>query len=156
MISAGDLMSIKRRMLMAAEINQYLATSDGEFLELDEETFTAANQAMKALRDDCQRVFGELDVLRGMFAERVSAFLTEGLADGVKNERAAVSDDPRTVADVRDTPVQGGGGSVRDDEAATGGPVRAGGPDGERKERPKSRRNRRKGGMDQEQVGRSD
>lgn len=117
MISAKELLELKNRMLLAADAANHLANSDGEFLELNEEQFVVVHEAMVSLRSDCARVLAELDVLRGMFMERLGMFFMEGSDEGDGSRRSG----GRTVEPVSDREDVVSGEAPRDDDAADGG-----------------------------------
>jgi len=73
-IAPQELFELKQRILLGADVAKHLANSDGEFLELEPDQYAVVHAALDGLRDDCGRVLAELDILRGMFAEKVGAF----------------------------------------------------------------------------------
>lgn len=138
MISAKELLELKNRMLLAADAANHLANSDGEFLELDEEQFVVVHEAMVSLRSDCARVLAELDVLRGMFMERLGMFFMEGSDEGDGKRLSGRG----TVESVPEREDVGGGEASRNDDAAVGGRLHRGRAAGKPRKRSKPKRNR--------------
>lgn len=144
MISAKELLELKNRMLLAADAANHLANSDGEFLELDEEQFVVVHEAMVSLRSDCARVLAELDVLRGMFMERLGLFFMEGSDEGDGSGRSG----GRTVEPVPEREDVGGGEASRNDDAADGGRLHRGRAARKPRKRSKPKRDSRADGVD--------
>lgn len=138
MISAKELLELKNRMLLAADAANHLANSDGEFLELNEEQFMVVHEAMVSLRSDCARVLAELDVLRGMFMERLGMFFMEGSDEG-DGKRVSGGGTVDAVPDRKDV---GGGEASRDDDAAVGGGLHRGRAARKPRKRSKPKRDR--------------
>lgn len=81
MISPAEMIVIKNRLMMSADIAHRIATKQEDML-LSPHDYQIAMAALAALPSDVNRLLAEVDVLRGMFAERVTNFM-EGLANGV-------------------------------------------------------------------------
>lgn len=150
MIPAKDLVEIKQRLITAADAARRIATSPDQFVLYDEEQYQAVVGALLAARDDLIRVFAELDVFRGMFADKLQDFFMEGLSHGDAGDTAV------DVAAVQESEDQRGSEEVRKDDAATGSGVPAGGPTGKRPRRSKPRRNKAADSLVQGGVGRAD
>lgn len=147
MITTGELMDIKLRLLLAADAANQIATSPDPVL-YDQEQYAAVFAALVALKPDIQRVLAELDVLRGMFASSVSLFM-EGQANGVPERRGDVEAVP-------DASAGEGSASERQDAEGAGSGVPSGGPARKRARRSKPRRNRKSDGGVEVEVGRHD
>ena len=117
MIAPTEMLDIKKRMLIAAEAAHQVATSNGEFLELEPEQYELVYEGLVSLRADCRRVLAELDILRGMFADRMSSFFTEVMNAGDGNGLPS----GEAVGGVPDGTNLGGGEAPRDDNAEAGG-----------------------------------
>lgn len=117
MIAPDELIETKKRMLIAADAAYRVATSNGEYLELDAEQYELVYEGLVCLRQDCRRVLAELDVLRGMFAERMSSFFTEVVNAGNRDGSAGGG----SVGGVPEASNLGSGEAPRDDDAAAGG-----------------------------------
>ena len=148
MIGPQELLEIKKRLLVAGPTARHLANSDGEFLELEPDEFAVVHESLNSLESDCQRVLAELDVLRGMFADKVGAFFTEVLNAGDRSG----SDSRRTVEGVPGQPDNGRCEASRDDEATTGGRSDRSGAARKPRKRSVARRNRRGDSGDQGEV----
>lgn len=148
MIAPQELIDLKQRLLLAGDVAKHLANSDGEFLELESEQYALVYEALTELGADITRVLAELDVLRGMFSEKVGAFFME-----VANAGDGHGGDGRgTVAGVPDRKDVGRGDTARDDGAADGGRLHRGRAARQPGKRPKSRRNRKSDGGDQSRL----
>lgn len=147
MITNGELMDLKLRMITAADAARQIATSPNPVL-YDQEHYAAVYAALVSLKPDLQRVLAELDVLRGMFASSVSLFM-EGQANAVPERRG-------DVAAVPDAATQPGGEGERQDIEGAGVGVPASGPARKRAKRSKPRRNRESDGGAAVGVGRTD
>lgn len=148
MIAQNELIEIKQRMLLASDVAKHLANSDGEFLELDVEQYQLVHAALEGLKGDCLRVLAELDILRGMFAQKVGAFFME-----VANAGDRQGCDRGATVDVVPEPEDSGCGSgTRDDEAATGGRLHRGRAARKPRKRSQPRRNRKGNGGDQSEL----
>lgn len=150
MIPAKDLVEIKQRLITAADAARRIATSPDQFVLYDEEQYEAVVGSLVAAKDDLLRVFAELDVFRGMFADRMRDFFMEGLGHGNDGDSGV------DVAAVQDSKDQRDSEEVRQDDATTGSGVPAGGPPRKRTRRSKSRRNQEADGPVQSGVGRGD
>ena len=150
MIPPEELVLIKQRLITAADAAGRIATSGDQFVLYDEEEYRAVVQALVAAREDVLRVFAELDVLRGMFAQRLTDFFMEGIRHG------NASDGPESVEPVPAEPDQRRGEEVREIDAGTGSGVPAGRPPRKRAKGPKPRRNKAGDGEVQSPVGRDD
>lgn len=144
MIATQELLEIKNRMLLAADASNHLANSDGEFLELDEAQYVVVHEAMVSLRADCARVLAELDVLRGMFHERLGMFFTEESNASDRVQR----DGGRTLDAVPEREDVAGGEASRDDAAADGGRLHRGRAARKPRKRSKPKPDSRKDGAD--------
>lgn len=80
MISAAELILIKRRLLLAADAAYRIATS-AEPVRYEQEEYEAVYASLVSVRQDTARVLAELDVLRGMFHTNVSMWLMEDAAN---------------------------------------------------------------------------
>lgn len=147
MITTGELMEIKLRLINAADAARLIATSPDP-VRYDQEQYAVVYTALVSLKPDIQRVLAELDVLRGMFASSVSLFM-EGQANAVPERRG-------DVAAVPDAAAQPGGESERQDIEGAGVGVPASGPARKRAKRSKPRRNRESDSGAAVGVGRSD
>lgn len=145
MISPQELMELKARILKGATAAGQIASSSEPLVYEDDEEFARVYTALTELKGDVVRVLAELDVLRGMFAERLSSFFME-VANGVADGRG-------DVASVPDKEGQGGGEVERQDAAGVASGVPQGGAARKRAARPKSRRNRKGDGTSAEPVG---
>lgn len=143
MIAAEELMSMKQRMLIAADAAYRIASTSEQFVMHDQEQYELVIGSLVALKSDVRRLMAEHDILRGMFSEKLSSFLTEGFA----NERpAAVCGVPTGESVSRcETP--------RPDEAAVDEPVREERPARKRAKRSNARRNRKGDGEVQGELG---
>lgn len=150
MIPAKDLVEIKQRLITAADAARRIATSPDQFVLYDEEQYEAVVGALVASKDDLLRVFAELDVFRGMFADRMRDFFMEGVSHGDDGDSRV------DVAAVQDGQDQRDSEEVRKDDAATGSGVPAGGANGKRPRRSKPRRNKAADSPVQGGVGRAD
>lgn len=147
MITNGELMDLKLRMITAADAARQIATSPNPVL-YDQEHYAAVYAALVSLKPDLQRVLAELDVLRGMFASSVSLFM-EGQANAVPERRG-------DVAAVPDPATQQGGEGERQDIEGAGVGVPPSGPARKRAKRSQPRRNRKSDSGAAVGVGRSD
>lgn len=147
MITTGELMDLKLRILLAADAARQIATSPDPVL-YDQEQYAAVYAALVSLKPDIQRVLAELDVLRGMFASSVSLFM-EGQANGLPERRADVAGVPEA------TDSQGCEGE-RQDSSRAGVGVQACGPARKRAKRSQPRRNRKSDAVTEVGVGRDD
>lgn len=147
MITTGELMDIKLRLLTGADAAHQIATSP-EPVFYDQEQYAAVYAALVAMKPDIQRVLAELDVLRGMFASSVSLFM-EGQANGLPERRG-------DVAAVPDAAAEQGGEEQRQDIEGAGSGVPTGRAARKRAKRSKPRRNRKSDGELAAVVGRTD
>lgn len=152
MIAPQTLLIVKQRMLLAADAASHLANSDGEFLELEAEQFAVIHEALTSLKDDCGLVFAELDVLRGMFAQKVGQFFMEVANAGVEQGR----DGGEPVGGVPDGSDQGRGEASRDDASAAGGRLHRGRATRQPRKRSNARRHRKGNGSDTGNLDASD
>lgn len=144
MIDPKELVELKQRILLAAEVNIHLANSDGEFMELEPEQYEIVYEAMTSLKEDSTRVLAELDVLRGMFADRVGAFFMEfangaGVHGGHGGSTLAGVPEGKDLSsgeEARPVATEGGGGTGR------------GGDSRKPRKRSNARRNRKGDGAD--------
>ena len=144
MIAAQELLKIKNRMLLAADASKHLANSDGEFLELNEEQYVVVHEALVSLGSDCAQVLAELDVLRGMFHERLGLFFMEESNAGNGSQR----DGGGTLVAVPEREDVSGGEAPRDDEAADGGRLHRSRAARKPRKRSKPKRDRGEDGVD--------
>lgn len=149
MIAPQELMELKARILKGAGAAGKIASSTEPLVYEDEEEFARVYTALTSLHGDVVRVLAELDVLRGMFAERLSNFFMEGMANGLADGRG-------DVAAVPDKEGQGGGESERQDAAGVGSGVPKGRAARKRAAGSKPRRNRKGDGGAAEPVGSAD
>ena len=150
MIDNVELLDIKARMLLAAEVAELIAIGGEESIELDEVKYAAAHDALTKLRGDVLAVLTELDVLRG---------ITKGSFDLLAwrpNDNAAGVDAGNSGGDVptdRPEDSNGDGEVGGDNTPETSGVVGSSGPYGQDSPRPKSRRNRKRRTGNSEGVG---
>jgi hypothetical protein len=147
-IAPQELLELKQRILLGADVANHLANSDGEFLELEPDQYAVVHAALEGLKDDCGRVLAELDILRGMFADKVGAFFMEVASAGVQHGR----DGGATVAGVPDEAPAGCSEEPRSDVAEASGGVHRGRPDRKPRKRSQPRRNRKDDGGDQSEL----
>ena len=147
MMTPRKLLQVKNRILIASELAAKIGgLSPDEALELEQEDYNAAIEALSSLSSDVSLIFVELDVLRGMFAEKVAEFFTEVTGDGEKlcdegstgSQQDDVGDDEVAESaqpDTSDTTKRGvrkkkttrRSSKVRDDKATTNKRPRTGG-----------------------------
>jgi hypothetical protein len=135
LIATQELMALKQRMLIAADAAYKIASSPDQFVLHDPEQFELVITALLALRADARRLLAEHDILRGMFAEKLSAFFLEGFKDDSTGSAPDVEGVPRPES-------VGGGEEARADQAGTDGPVLGVPPARKRTRRSKPRGNR--------------
>lgn len=66
MLSVNQLLSIKSRMLLAAETAERVANNQGDPVELNEEEYQLVMASLLSLKSDARAVLAEVDILRGM------------------------------------------------------------------------------------------
>lgn len=135
MIAPNELLAIKQRMLVAAEAAYKIASSNDQFVMHDPEQFELVITALLALKTDASRLLAEHDILRGMFAEKLSSFFMEAI-DGSTGSAEAVSRMPRDEGGDR-------GEAKRDEPPDATGTVLRASPARKRAGRSNSRRNSR-------------
>jgi hypothetical protein len=148
MIAPQELMALKARLLKGSDAAGKIASSSDPLVYEDEEEFAQVYQALIALKSDVVRVLAELDVLRGMFSERLSSFFME-VANGVAVSRGDVAAVPAPEAGV-------GGEGERQEPAGSSGGVPKSRVRRQRATGSKPRRNRKSDRGAEEPVGSSD
>lgn len=137
MIAPQELLEIKQRLLIGAEAAGKVAGSNEPFVMYDQEQYEIVVAAMVAMKRDALRVLAELDILRGMFSEKLAGFFhvasKEGQVDG------DAGDGRVDVAAVPVAEDQRSGPEVRPDDAGSGSGVPAERPVRKRGRRPKPR-----------------
>lgn len=148
MISPGELLAIKARLLTAADAAYRIATAAGPTVRYEQEEYEAAYVALLSMKEDVTAVLAELDVLRGVVAGGVEVFLKE---EESRNEGAA--EPGADVAAVSDATAGGGGEGEPSQCQGAGGGVPESGLPGKRTKRSKPRRNRKGNGDVPQPVG---
>lgn len=150
MIGAQELLALKQRMLLGAEAAHRIAASSDQFVMYDHEQYQAVMTALLSMKADVRRLLAEHDILRSMFADRLSSFFMEEISN------ASGQADSEVVEAVPDTPAPQGGEQTRQDDAGAGVGVSPRRPPRKRAKRSKPRGDR---GSDSEAsvgVGRGD
>lgn len=114
MIEPSELTVIKQRLVLGAESARLIATSNEPFLFHDEEQYRAVATALAIMPDDVRLVLAELDILRGMFSERLAAFFQQAVK-GVSADGPSAGD----VGAVQVAADQVGGPGERPDDQGT-------------------------------------
>lgn len=148
MIAPKELLDMKQRMLIAADAAQLMASTSEEVVRFDEEQYGLVLQAFTSLKTDVRRVLAELDILRGMFSEKLGAFFQEVVTNA--------GDGQTDVGAVPNGEVVGGGEEVRKDEAAVAGGVPAKRAPRKRTRRPKPSGDTGSDSPSEDAVGRGD
>lgn len=136
-MQAADYLAIKKRLLLAADVADLVIRTPDK-VRFDEEAYALVYDALSRNREDIHALLAEIDLLRAASGAELFPLGSEDHAEGDANDRG-------TVGHVQGPESGGGGDQARDDGAGLGGEVPAGGADGERAERPKPRRNRKRG-----------
>jgi hypothetical protein len=123
MISPQELLDMKRRMIVGADAAFRIANTSDPFVMYDRADYEETVFALTALRTDVKRVLAELDILRGMFSEKLAGFFHEAIKGGEADGTAGVSQGD--VAYVPEAPAEEGGGEVRPVAEEVGGRVPA-------------------------------
>lgn len=135
MIAPQELLEIKERLLIGADAARKIAGSGDEFVMYEQEQYEIVVSALLAMKADVQRVLAELDILRGMFSEKLAGFFhiasNGGMADG------DAGDGQVDVAAVPVAEDQRRGEEVRPDDAGAGSGVPPERPVRKRGRRPK-------------------
>ncbi len=148
MTDPDTLTQIKQRLLLGAESARRIATTDEPFLLHDEETYRAVAISLARMPDDIRLVLAELDILRGMFSERLASFFQQAV-NGVNANGNSGSD----VGAVPDAPDTDSGTQERANDEGTDSGVPAARPVRKRKGRSKSRGNTEGVSGDSVEVG---
>ena len=82
MIAPNEMLAMKQRMLIAADAAHKIASTSDQFVMHDQEQFELVIGSLLALKADVRRLMAEHDILRGMFAEKLSAFFMEEVSHG--------------------------------------------------------------------------
>lgn len=139
MIAPQEMLAIKQRMLIAADAAYKIASTSDQFVMHDPEQFELVINSLLALKDDVRRLMAEHDILRGMFAEKLSAFFME-VTDGSTGCAEVVQGVPGHEGGDR-------GAAPRDDAPSPAGPV-LGVPAARKRTRRSNPRRNRKGDSD--------
>lgn len=134
MIAPNELIVMKKRMVVGAEAAGRIAGSADPFVLYDPEQYALVVEAMLSLRSDVHRVLAELDILRGMFSEKLADFFGEAF----KEESPNAGDERRVPVEAvpEGTHVSGGETSGPNEAVAPSG-VPAGRAPRKRGRRPK-------------------
>lgn len=81
MIGPDELAGITRRLLVAAEAAKRLARATGDVF-FDAPEYEVVMESLDAMNTDVRRLLAEHEILRGMFADRLSSFLKEEVEHG--------------------------------------------------------------------------
>jgi hypothetical protein len=116
-IAPQELLEIKQRLLVGADAARRIAGSGDEFVMYEQEQYEIVVSALLGMKNDVGRVLAELDILRGMFSEKLAGFFhvasTGGIADAgdsrVDVAAVPVAEDQRRGEEVR--PNDAGSGS---------------------------------------------
>lgn len=111
MIAPDELIDIKNRLLVGAEVARKMASTEESLVFYDQQQYEIVVSALSAMTEDINRVLAELDILRGMFSERLTSFFqqaTKGV-DADVPERV----DPNPVEVLPAVPDTGSGEEVR-------------------------------------------
>lgn len=138
MITPDELIDMKQRIVVGVEAAHRIASTDEPFVFYDRDEYEATVGALLSLRDDVTQVLAELDILRGMFSERLSAFFQRAMKGVTPDATSGVS--ASHVADVPSVANPEGGSEVRTVDEAVDGGVQAERPVRKRGRRPKSKR----------------
>lgn len=151
MTDPDTLTAIKQRLLLGADAARRIATTDEPFLLHDEETYRAVATSLARMPDDIRLVLAELDILRGMFSERLASFFQQAV-NGVN----ANGDGGADVGAVQDAPDTDSSPDERPNDEGTDSGVPAARPVRKRKSRSKPRRDTAGVQSDTGDVGRAD
>ena len=130
MLTLEEYMQIKRRLLLAADAAHKIATS-AQTVRYDEDTYQIVYESLVNVKTDVRRVLAELDILRGMFGEKLTAFFREK-EEGANED---TSNDAGPVVPVQAPAGEGGGEAAQPHDEGTGVGVQ--------EERPARKRRRR-------------
>lgn len=130
MLTLEEYMQIKRRLLLAADAAFKIGTS-AQTVRYDEDTYEIIYESLVNVKTDVRRVLAELDILRGMFGEKLTAFFKE--KEGGTNEVAA--DNAGPLVPVQAPAGEGGGEAPQPHDEGVGVGVQ--------EERPARKRRRR-------------
>jgi len=134
MLSVNQLLSIKSRMLLAAETAERVANNQGEPVELNEEEYQIVMSSLLSLKSDARAVLAEVDILRGMITGSYEhLFLKE------EEEDEDVGNNVEAVEQQESEPSSEG---EQLEPAATGSPVRPRRSNRKKSTRSKSTRNK--------------
>jgi len=130
MISQNELLTVKSRLMLAADAANLIVSSPGPApVRFTEEQYWRVHESLSRMKEDLSLVLSELDTLRALFVDSVNDFFEAK----VVNEISIGTD---VVAAVPDNADRGGGETARNDEAVSSEPVAAG--RSARRRRPKS------------------
>lgn len=155
MIHPSEYLAIKQRVLLTADVADLVVRTPDK-VRFDEEQYQRVWTALTSNRADVSALLAELDVLRAAAGAELFPL------GSVTNASDEPADSGGVVEPVPPPTHERSGSEVRDDNAGHGGPLPAGGLDGERPQRPKSRRNSKRSkaspqavdaGSQAEQVG---
>lgn len=134
MLSVNQLLSIKSRMLLAAETAERVANNQGDPVELNEEEYQLVMVSLLSLKSDARAVLAEVDILRGMITGSYEhLFLKE-------EETNAVSGNDVEPTEPEESEPSSEG--EQPEPAATSGSVRPRRANRKKGTRPKSTRNK--------------
>lgn len=135
MIAPQELLEMKQRLLIGADAARKIAGSGDEFVMYEQEQYEIVVAALLAMKTDVLRVLAELDILRGMFSEKLAGFFHVASKEGVSDGDAG--DGRVDVAAVPVAEGQRGSEEVRPNDASAGSGVPAERPVRKRGRRPK-------------------
>jgi|DEB0MinimDraft_10_1074344.scaffolds.fasta_scaffold06547_3 hypothetical protein len=113
-MQVNEYLEMKQRMLLAAELLRLVVTQD-DTIRFDEETFPLIQHAGLSNKEDLQKLFAELDILRARLGEPLLPVTEEKQHDAERDTGdGSVRDDDGADVPRNETPPEG----VEEDVAA--------------------------------------